>query len=77
MLARLHTASGGSAGLTPVQVLAGTAAVVVGTGFVFRSMARVAREVLPRPIADAGVAAAGTWALAKALEVAEQRLSAA
>ena len=74
MLARLHTASGGSAALTPVQVLAGTAAVVVGTGFVFRSMARVARGVLPRPIADAGVAAAGTWALAKGLEVAEQRL---
>ena len=44
--------------------------------FAFRGIARSARQVLPVPVADAAVAAAGTWALAKAVHVLASRLPA-
>ncbi len=47
-------------------VLGGVVAVVAGAGVVFREAARTARGVLPAPVANAAVAAAGTWALARA-----------
>ena len=55
-------------------VLAAGAAAVLASGFVFRRIARSARGVVPDPIAHAAVAAAGTWALAKAFEAVESHL---
>ncbi|HEX2429069.1 MAG TPA: hypothetical protein VHI53_14170, partial [Gaiellaceae bacterium] len=55
-------------------LLAAQAAVVVGSGFAFRRIARAARTVLPAPIAYTAVAAGGTWVLAKALETIQARL---
>lgn len=52
-------------GLTPVT--AATAGALVASGFAFRAVARSARRVLPDPVANAAVAAAGTWVLAEAL----------
>ena len=72
MLARLRTATG-SAGADEMPFVAGGAALVLAVGFAFRGVARSARQVLPAPIADAAVAAAGTWALAKAVCVFEGR----
>ena len=50
------------------------AAAVLAAGFAFRGLARSVRTVVPAPIAHAAVAAAGTWLIAKAYEVAETRL---
>lgn len=47
-------------------VLGGVLGVVLASGVVFRGVARTARFVLPAPAADAAVAAAGTWVLARA-----------
>lgn len=71
MLARLRAATTGSAGSDEMPFVAGGAALAVASGFAFRGLARSARQVLPVPIADAAVAAAGTWALAKALRILE------
>jgi hypothetical protein len=54
--------------------LAATAGAVLACGFVFRRIARSARNVLPDPVAHAAVAAAGTWGLAKAFEAVESHL---
>jgi hypothetical protein len=56
-------------------VRAGGAAAVLATGFALRSVARSLRTFLPSPVANVAVAAAGTWALAKALELAEARIA--
>ena len=53
-------------------LLAGGAAALVA-GFAFRGLARNLRTVVPAPIANTAVAAAGTWALAKAFALAETR----
>ena len=69
MLARLSNAvspSPGPGASTAAPVLAGAAGVVVASGFAFRGAARAASRVLPGPVANALVAAGGTWALAKA-----------
>jgi hypothetical protein len=50
------------------------AAGVVTAGFALRAAARSLRTVLPSPIVHAAVAAAGTWALAKAYQAAEAHL---
>jgi hypothetical protein len=54
-------------------LVAGGAAALVA-GFALRGVARHLRAVVPAPIANAAVAAAGTWALAKAFALAETRL---
>lgn len=54
-------------------LLAGGAAALV-TGFALRGLARNLRTFVPAPIANTAVAAAGTWALAKAFELAASRL---
>ena len=51
------------------------AAAALGAGFVFRQAAIVARRVLPGPITDAGIAAAGTWALGEAVRRYSNRLA--
>jgi uncharacterized protein (DUF697 family) len=47
-------------------LLSGVLGVVLAAGVGFRGVARTARYVLPAPVANAAVAAAGTWALARA-----------
>ena len=73
MLARLRSTTTGTAGPDEMPVVAGGAAAVLAAGFALREVARAARAVLPEPVADAAVAAAGTWALAKALRTLEAR----
>jgi hypothetical protein len=46
-----------------LRTLAGAAAGVAGGAFLARELARAARRVLPRPVADAAVAASATWLL--------------
>ena len=77
LLAQLRTASAGSGMQDEVRLRAGGAAAVLAAGFAFRGVARSLRSVVPAPIAHAAVAAAGTWALAKAYELAETRLPSA
>ena len=76
MLARLRSTTPGAAGTDELPVVAGGAAAVLAAGFALREVARAARGVLPEPVADAAVAAAGTWALAKALRMVEAQISA-
>ena len=74
MLRQLRTVSAGSPVADELPVRAGGAAALLAAGFAFRGVARSLRGVLPAPIAHAVVAAAGTWALAKAYEAVEARL---
>lgn len=74
LLSQLRTASGGSASSDELSVRAGSAAAVLAAGFAFRGLARSLRGVVPAPIVHTTVAAAGTWALAKAYELAAARL---
>jgi hypothetical protein len=74
LLARLRATTTGSAVSEGIPGIAAGAGVALASGFILRSAARTAREVLPAPVANAAVAAAGTWALAKALRVFEARL---
>lgn len=74
MLARLRAMTTGSAGSDEMPIVAGGAALALAAGFAFRGVARSARQVLPASIANAAVAAAGTWALAKTMQALESRL---
>jgi hypothetical protein len=74
LLSQLRTSTAGSAVADELPVRAGGAAAVLAAGFAFRRLARSLRTVVPTPIAHAAVAAAGTWVLAKAYQVAETRL---
>lgn len=71
MVARLGVLSdGGAAGIrAEPAVLGGVLGAVLASGFAFRGVARTARFVVPAPVANAAVAAAGTWALARAAKV--------
>jgi hypothetical protein len=73
MVSRLRAVSSGSAVSEELPVLAGGAAAVLASGFAFRGVARAARSILPDPVAQAAVAAAGTWVLARALRTLEAR----
>lgn len=74
LLARLRATTTGSAVSEGIPGIAVGAGVALASGFVFRGVARTARDVLPAPVANAAVAAAGTWVLAKALRAFEARL---
>jgi hypothetical protein len=54
--------------------LATGAALALVAGLAFRELARNLRTVLPAPLANTAVAAAGTWTLAKVYELAETHL---
>lgn len=75
MVGRLSAAkgSGGTQSSDEPIVLAGVTGVVLGSGFALQQVARTARWVVPAPVADVIVAAAGTWALAKAAKVYSSR----
>ena len=55
----------------------GGAALVYATGFALRAAARAARRALPAPAVDVAFAAAGTWALARAIRELETRTTSA
>jgi hypothetical protein len=74
MISRLRVVSSGTAVSEEVRVLAGGAAVVGASGFAWRNVARTARTVLPDSVADAAVAAAGTWTLGRVFQLLESRL---
>lgn len=57
----------------PTPELAATAGAFVASGFALRAVARTLRRALPDPLANAAVAAAGTWALAEALRRLDSR----
>jgi hypothetical protein len=73
LLSRLRNVSGAT-GEEDLRLRAAGAATVVASGFAFRRSARALRTFLPAPLANAAVAAAGTWALAKAAELADAKL---
>ena len=67
MVARLTAAGeGGSRIRDEPAALGSVLGVAIASGFALRGVARTARFVLPAPVANAAVAAAGTWALARA-----------
>ncbi|MGH3134076.1 MAG: hypothetical protein ACRDNY_10130, partial [Gaiellaceae bacterium] len=55
------------AGSDELPVVAGAAGATLAASFALRALARTARRSIPAPIANTAVAAAGTWALAKAI----------
>ncbi|HEU0057971.1 MAG TPA: hypothetical protein VFQ08_12020 [Gaiella sp.] len=75
LLSRLRTVSGSVAD-DELRVRAAGAGAVLASGFALRGAARSLRSVLPAPLANAAVAAGGTWALAKLAELADAKLSA-
>jgi hypothetical protein len=74
LVTRLRTVSSGSAVAEETPALAGGAAALFASGLALRQAARTARAVLPAPLAHAAIAAAGTWAFAKAFQAIEPRL---
>jgi hypothetical protein len=75
-LSRLRTLESQSAAAADTRVVAGTAALVYASSFVFRAAARATRGKLPAPLVNAAVAAGGTWALTRALHELQSRISA-
>jgi hypothetical protein len=73
LVSRLRAVSSGPAVADEQAVLAGSAAAVLASGFALRSVARGAGAVLPAPLVNAAVAAAGTWAFARAFRLVEER----
>lgn len=73
MLAELRALGDGSQSRDDLAPLAGIAAATVGASFVFRTSARRAARILPTPLVNAGMAAAGTWALGVAFRRLGQR----
>src|SRR5262245_20278486 len=74
MVSRLRAVSSGAAVSDELPVVAGSAAALLASGFGLRSAARTAGAVLPSPLANAAIAAAGTWALARAFRLVEARI---
>lgn len=72
LLSRLRTTTGATVDEEP-RSRAAAAAAVFGTGYALRTVARSLRGVVPAPIANAAVAAAGTWAIAKVVEIVDER----
>lgn len=75
MVARLRRVDADpSANVDRTGLATGTAVALV-SGFAFRGLARKLRTFMPARVANTAVAATGTWALAKASQVAASRLS--
>lgn len=75
LLSQLRAGATTAPATDDLRARAGGAAAVLAAGYAFRGVARSLRRVLPAPVANVTVATAGTWALAKAFELAESRLS--
>ena len=67
MLTRLRSVESGSGELELAPTIAAVAGTTLGLGLALRGVTRTVRHVLPRPLADAAVAAAGTWVLGRAM----------
>lgn len=76
LVARLRSISAGPGVSEEMPALAGGTAALFASGLALRQVARSARAVLPRPLAHAAIAAAGTWGLAKAFGALESRITA-
>ncbi|HEX4746585.1 MAG TPA: hypothetical protein VFU99_06840 [Gaiellaceae bacterium] len=74
MLSQIRTISGAAPAAGDVRARAIGVGAVAGAGFAFRAAARSLRTILPGPVANSAVAAAGTWVLARAYAAAEERL---
>jgi len=74
LVTRLRAVSAGPAVAEELPALGGGAAALLASGLVLRRVARSARAVVPAPLAHAAIAAAGTWAFAKAFQTLESRL---
>jgi len=75
MVARLRRMEAEPSAATDRMGLATGTATALAAGFAFRELARRLRTIVPAPLANAGVAAAGTWALAKTFAIVEARSS--
>ena len=73
LVSRLRAVSSGPAVSDELPAMAGSAAAVLASGFALRTAARNAGTVLPAPLVNAAVAAAGTWAFARAFRLVEER----
>ncbi len=73
LVARMRAVSSGPAVSDELPVMAGSAAAVLASGFALRTAARSAGTMLPAPLVNAAVAAAGTWAFARAFRLLEER----
>jgi hypothetical protein len=74
LVTRLRTVSAGSAVSQELPVLGGGVAALFASGIALRQVARSARAVVPAPLAHGAIAAAGTWAFARAFQALESRL---
>ncbi len=74
LLSQLRAVSVGPGIGDELPLRGGGAAAVLAAGLAFRGIARNLRTIVPAPIANAAVAAAGTWALAKAYHAVEARI---
>jgi hypothetical protein len=74
LVSRLRAVSSGSAVSEELPVVAGSAVAALASGFALRTAARTAGAVVPAPLVNAAVAAAGTWAFARAFRLFESRL---
>ena len=72
LASRLRSLDSGASAPAATPAAAATAGALVASGFALRAVARSTRRVLPEPVANALVAAAGTWALAQALRRLDQ-----
>jgi len=75
MLADLRLLDDAPGRSQPLPLIAGIAAAIVGTGFVFREAARRGQEGLPSPLVNATVAGAGTWLVGEAVRRLDSRLA--
>lgn len=73
LVARMRAVSSGPAVSDELPVIAGSAAAVLASGFALRTAARRAGTMLPAPLVNAALAAAGTWAFARAFRLLEER----
>jgi hypothetical protein len=74
LVARLRAVSSGPAVSDELPVVAGGAAVVLASGYALRDVAQRAGAVLPAPVVNAAIAAAGTWVVARVFRALEPRL---
>ncbi len=72
-LSRLRALDPQAAGAVDPRAAAGMAALVYASGFAFRETARMTRGKAPAPLVNAAIAAAGTWALARAAQKLQSR----
>jgi hypothetical protein len=74
-LSRLRALDPEASGATDPRSAAGVAALVLASSFAFRAAARATRGMLPAPLVNAAVAAGGTWAITRAVQELQARIT--